>query len=114
MLDILLYGASLALEFLALIILRRREPDLPRPFRVPGGMPGVVVVGIAPTVLLGIALIRNRSEQLDLGRLGSISTLSLGGILMAAGVAYYFVAGRGEARARGAEAVAMAQGPNKV
>jgi len=38
MLDILLYGASLVLEFLALITLRIREPNLPRPFRVPGGM----------------------------------------------------------------------------
>jgi amino acid transporter len=36
--DILLYGCSLALEFVALIFLRIREPDLPRAFRVPGGM----------------------------------------------------------------------------
>lgn len=94
MLDILLYGASLVLEFLALIVLRIREPDLPRPFRVPGGILGAVLVGIAPTVLLGIALLKNRLEQLDLGRMGSISTLSIGGILMALGVLYYFVAGR--------------------
>ena len=33
--DILLYGASLSLEFVALIVLRIREPELPRPFRVP-------------------------------------------------------------------------------
>jgi amino acid transporter len=94
MLDILLYGASLVLEFLALIWLRLREPDLPRPFRVPGGLVGAVLVGLAPTVLLGIALVRNRSEQVGLGHWGSISTLSLGGILMALGVVYYFIAGR--------------------
>ena len=35
--DILLYGCSLGLEFLALIFLRIREPELPRAFRVPGG-----------------------------------------------------------------------------
>ena len=35
MLDILLYGASLVLEFLALIVLRIREPQLVRPFRCP-------------------------------------------------------------------------------
>jgi amino acid transporter len=104
MLDILLYGASLVLEFLALIILRRREPELPRPFRVPGGFVGTVLVGVAPTVLLGIALVRNRSEQLDLGRWGSISTLSVGGLLMAAGVVYYFIAGRAEPTRRAAAA----------
>src|SRR5947207_4923347 len=57
MLDILLYGASLVLEFLALIMLRIREPQLPRPFTVPGGLPGAIVVSIGPTALLIIALI---------------------------------------------------------
>jgi amino acid transporter len=94
MLDILLYGASLVLEFLALIVLRRREPDLPRPFRIPGGMPGAVLAAVGPTALLVFALVRNRSEQLDLGRLGSVSSLSFGMGLMALGVVYYFVAGR--------------------
>jgi amino acid transporter len=94
MLDILLYGASLVLEFLALIMLRIREPQLVRPFRVPGGMFGAIAVGIGPTALLLVALIKNRSEQLDLGRLGSVSQLGFGLVLMALGVVYYFVAGR--------------------
>jgi amino acid transporter len=94
MLDILLYGASLVLEFLALIMLRIREPQLLRPFRVPGGMAGAIAVGIGPTALLLVALIKNRSEQLDLGRLGSVSQLGFGLVLMALGVVYYFVAGR--------------------
>src|SRR5271167_2458369 len=41
-LDIMIYGASLALEFVALIVLRIREPELKRPFRVPGGMFGAI------------------------------------------------------------------------
>jgi amino acid transporter len=108
MLDILLYGASLVLEFLALIFLRIREPGLPRPFRVPGGMAGAIAVGVGPTALLVIALIRNRGEQLDLGRLGSMSQLLFGLILMALGVVYYFVAGRPKAalaRAAAADSV---------
>ena len=68
MLDILLYGASLVLEFLALIVLRIREPQLVRPFRVPGGMFGAIAMAIGPIALLLIALIKNRGEQLDLGR----------------------------------------------
>jgi amino acid transporter len=94
MLDILLYGASLVLEFLALIALRRREPELHRPFRVPGGFAGAVLVGVGPTALLIIAFIKNRSEHLDLGRWGSVSTLAVGLVLMAAGVVYYYAAGR--------------------
>ena len=106
MLDILLYGASLVLEFLALIMLRLREPDLPRPFRVPGGIVGAVLVGVGPSALLIVDLIQNRGETLDLSNLGSfsaflsrwhlasISTLTVGLTLMALGVLYYFVAGR--------------------
>jgi len=93
MLDILLYGASLILEFLALIVLRRREPELPRPFRVPGGLAGAVLVGVGPTLLLVVALIKNRTEQLSLGGY-SVSTLALGVAMMAAGVVYYYAAGR--------------------
>ena len=94
MLDLLLYGASLILEFLALIVLRIREPKLLRPFRVPGGIPGAIALGIGPTALLIIALVKNRGEQIDLWRLGSVSQLGFGLVLMALGVVYYFVAGR--------------------
>jgi amino acid transporter len=97
MLDILLYGASLVLEFLALIILRIREPQLLRPFRVPGGLAGAIALGIGPTALLVIALVKNRGEQLDLGRLGNVSQLGFGLVLMALGVIYYFVAGKASA-----------------
>jgi amino acid transporter len=99
MLDILLYGASLVLEFLALIVLRIREPQLPRPFRVPGGMAGAIAVGIGPTALLVISLIQNRSEQLTLPWLGNVSQLSFGLGLMALGVVYYFALGRAPATA---------------
>src|SRR5436853_848338 len=82
--DILLYGASLSLEFTALIVLRVREPELPRPFRVPGGMLGAVAVGIAPMLLLGFSVIRSQSEQV----LG-ISSLAFGMILIGQGVVAY-------------------------
>jgi amino acid transporter len=78
--DILLYGCSLGLEFVALIFLRVREPDLPRAFRVPGGMFGAVAVGIAPMLLLGFSIIRSETEQV----LG-MSALAFGMILIGAG-----------------------------
>ena len=84
--DILLYGASLALEFAALVVLRVREPDLPRPFRVPGGMFGAIAVGITPMLLLGFSVVRSESETV----LG-MSSFAFGMILMAAGVVAYFL-----------------------
>ena len=82
--DILLYGTSLGLEFLALIYLRVREPELPRPFRVPGGMFGAVAVGIAPMLLLGFSVFRSQTEQV----LG-MSSFAFGMILIGAGVVAY-------------------------
>ena len=61
--DILLYGVSLSLEFVALIVLRIREPELPRPFRVPGGMFGAVAVGVAPMLLLGFSVVRSERAR---------------------------------------------------
>ena len=55
--DVLLYGLSLLLEFIALVVLRIREPELPRPFRVPGGLFGVVAVGVFPMALLVAAML---------------------------------------------------------
>jgi amino acid transporter len=55
MLDILLAGSSIVLEFIALAALRWKEPNLPRPFEVPGGKAGAVAVGVLPTALLVFA-----------------------------------------------------------
>jgi amino acid transporter len=82
--DILIYGASLSLEFVALVVLRIREPQLERPFRVPGGMLGAVAVGVAPVLLLGFALVRSQSEQV-----WGISSFALGALVVAAGVVAY-------------------------
>jgi amino acid transporter len=86
MLDILLYGASLILEFIALVVLRVREPQLVRPFKVPGGLPVAALLGVGPTALLVMAFVKNRNEQL-----GPISSLNLGLLLMAVGVVCYFI-----------------------
>jgi amino acid transporter len=84
--DILLYGSSLALEFIALIFLRIREPELPRAFRLPGGMFGAIAVGVFPMLLLAFAVIRSESE-----RVWGMSSFTLGMILMALGGVAYFV-----------------------
>ncbi len=55
-LDVILYAASLFLEFAALIALRRREPRMVRPVRVPGGMAGLVLVSLAPVAVFALAV----------------------------------------------------------
>ena len=50
-LDLILYGASLILEFLALVVLRLREPQLERPFRA-GNLACACLIGAAPTALI--------------------------------------------------------------
>ena len=61
--DLVLYGAALGLEFLALAVLRRREPALVRPFRVPGGTLGSLVVGLGPASLIAFAIMAARGER---------------------------------------------------
>ncbi len=62
--DLVLYGAALLLEFAALIVLRLREPALPRPFRVPGGTIAACLIGIGPAALIGYAMYAARDEKL--------------------------------------------------
>ena len=78
-LDLVLYGASLLLEFVALLVLRRREPQLPRPFQIPGGLPIAALTAIGPTLLIAWALYAARLEHV--GRLPAL----LFGLLIAAG-----------------------------
>ncbi len=85
-LDVLLYGLSLLLEFVALIVLRVREPSLPRPFKLPGGLAGAVIFALLPMALLGIALVEGRTEQV-----GSINALVLGFLLVAGGPVVYWI-----------------------
>jgi amino acid transporter len=85
-LDIMIYGVSLVLEFVALVVLRFREPDLKRPFRVPGGLFGAIAVGIPPTLLLGFAIVNSEHEAI----LG-MSAFWFGLILMGMGVVAYAI-----------------------
>ena len=61
--DLVLYGGSLLLEFVALVMLRLREPSLDRPFRIPGGTAAAIAIGIGPAVLIAFALWAARAEK---------------------------------------------------
>ncbi|MGB6683931.1 MAG: APC family permease, partial [Candidatus Acidiferrum sp.] len=84
-LDIMLYGASLMLEFVTLVVLRIREPELKRAFKVPGGLAGAITCGIFPLLLMSLAMVKSGSETI-LGMNG----LVFGGIIIVGGVILYW------------------------
>jgi amino acid transporter len=96
-LDIMLYGLSLSLEFVTLVVLRIREPNLKREFKVPGRLAGVILVGVFPLALLGLALAKSQSEEI-LGMNG----LLFGALIILAGFAMYGVTSRFRRRTTGA------------
>jgi amino acid transporter len=85
--DLVLYGASLVLEFIALVVLRVREPEMSRPFRVPGGTFGAVAAGVGPTILIAFAMWAARDEKM-----AGIPALVFAAIVAACGPVIYLVA----------------------
>jgi amino acid transporter len=67
--DMFLYAAALVLEFGALIWLRVKKPDMPRPYRVPYGLAGVIAISFPPVVLClaSIALSNDATRYVGLG-----------------------------------------------
>jgi amino acid transporter len=88
-LDIMLYGLSLMLEFVTLVALRVREPELKREFRVPGGLTGAITCGIFPLLLLSLAMVEGNHETV-LGMNG----LLFGVVIIMFGFLTYFVTGK--------------------
>jgi amino acid transporter len=79
--DVILYGGAMLLQFVALIVLRIREPRLPRPFRIPGGVLGLVGLALLPMGLLSMALWFGRAGGTEgMWGLGAMQT----GLLIAA------------------------------
>jgi amino acid transporter len=93
-LDTLLYGLSLVLEFAALVALRLREPDLARPYKVPGGLIGCVLISLGPIPLMGVAFYQALSDE------GATKGLVFSAVAVAFGVLLYFVALRVSPRLR--------------
>jgi amino acid transporter len=85
--DLVLYGGALVLEFVALVVLRVKEPELVRPFRIPGGVWGAVAMGVGPTLLIGFALWAARGE-----RVAGLPALGFAAIIAAAGPVVYLIA----------------------
>ncbi|MBM2802708.1 MAG: family permease [Deltaproteobacteria bacterium] len=67
--DMFLYAAALILEFAALVWLRVKHPEMPRPYRVPFGLAGVIAISLPPVALclISIALSNDATRYVSLG-----------------------------------------------
>ena len=99
--DLILYGSSLLLEFVALVVLRIREPALERPFKA-GNLAFAFALGVGPAVLIGYALYASRAERL----FGSMSALVFSLIVALLGPVLYWLTAVPLARRRLAAASA--------
>jgi amino acid transporter len=86
LLDTLLYGLSLILEFAALVALRLREPGLPRPYEVPGGLAGCILISLGPIPLMAVACYQALQDD-NAGK-----ALVFSAVAVVLGVVLYFVA----------------------
>jgi amino acid transporter len=98
--DLILYGVSLILEFVALVVLRLREPGLKRPFKA-GNLAIACALGVGPTALIGYALYASRDE-----RVGPISAALFALLVALVGPALYWLTTWGHRRRRLAPAPA--------
>jgi amino acid transporter len=80
------YGAMMSLELLSFLVLRRREPTLPRPFRVPGGWCVAIVLSVLPLLCIGTGAYYRIEEE------GWWKVVGLALVIMASGPLLYPVA----------------------
>jgi amino acid transporter len=102
--DLILYGSSLLLEFLALAVLRFREPDLLRPFRA-GNTFLACTIGIPPALLIGYVMYAARDE-----RMAHMPALLFGLIIALAGPLFYWISRKRWGQKRMSESVLAPSG----
>jgi amino acid transporter len=99
--DLILYGSSLLLEFVALVVLRIREPKLERPFKA-GNFAVACLLGAGPAALIGYALYTARDEKI----IGTTSALLFSIAVALLGPVFYWLTAAPLARRRLAAAPA--------
>jgi len=78
--DVVLYSVAILVELAALVVLRIKEPDLPRPFRIPGGFPVLGAIVLAPLGIVIFSVVNHVREEGQHVILWSFIALCLGPI----------------------------------
>lgn len=86
--DVTVYGAMLSLELLSFLVLRKREPNLERPFRVPGGWGIAILLCVLPLLCLGTGVYYSVQEPAEQGG-GLWNVVGLALAIMASGPLLY-------------------------
>lgn len=89
-LNVIMYSAALVLEGSSLIVLRYKEPDLHRPFKIRGGLPVLLLIVALPAALAYLLVYSDISEVLDDPKKGWMSQVPTA-IALASGPLIYFV-----------------------
>ena len=71
--NVLLFMFSYLAWFLAAVVLRVKEPNMERPFRIPFGTKGMVAMVVAPVIICVTALFTNGLDYLIWGCVGLLS-----------------------------------------
>jgi amino acid transporter len=100
--DLILYGSSLILEFVALAILRFKEPHLERPFRA-GNLFMACTLGIPPALLIGYVIYAARDE-----RMAHMPALVFGLLIAVAGPVFYLISRKRWGQKSAGDTVAVA------
>lgn len=79
--DVMVYAASVTLEFVALVALRIKAPNMKRPFRVPGGWLGIILVCVLPALVLALAVVSTVQEEGISALYLSLAAIATGPIL---------------------------------
>lgn len=76
--DVLMYSAALVLEFVALVVLRIKRPEAARPFRIPGGTAGAIVVAALPIAIVALGAVHMFGEQERFQTVASLAGIASG------------------------------------
>jgi len=84
--NVILYSAALILECGALLVLRWREPELLRPFKVPGGWPALIVVFLLPVAMVSLLVFVSMQEADERKKIFATAIAVASGPVVYAGV----------------------------
>jgi amino acid transporter len=84
--DVTMFASVMALELASFVALRRNEPGLPRPFRVPGGWPVAILCCVLPIACVSASIYYRACES------GVWPVVGKALLMMASGPVAYLIA----------------------